>query len=67
MDWRQNQICGINWSDAKDALDNGATTEAQRTFLSEVHKELAITDWDKESFKLRILLQESFQQNGSYT
>ena len=53
-------------SDAKDALDNGATTEAQKTFLSEVHKELAKTDWDKaiEGFKLQNPSTGEFSTNG---
>ena len=53
-------------SDAKDALDNGATTEAQRIFLSEVHKELAKTDWNKatEGFKLQNPSTGEFSTNG---
>ncbi len=53
-------------SDAKDALDNGATTEAQKVFLSEVHKELAKTDWNKaiEGFKLQNPSTGEFSTNG---
>ena len=53
-------------SDAKDALDNGATTEAQKVFLSEVHKELAKTDWNKatERFKLLNPSTGEFSTNG---
>ena len=53
-------------SDAKDALDNGATTEAQKVFLSEVHKELAKTDWSKatEGFKLQNPSTGEFSTNG---
>ena len=53
-------------SDAKDALDNGATTEAQKVFLSEVHKELVKTDWNKatESFKLQNPSTGEFSTNG---
>ena len=53
-------------SDAKNALDNGATTEAQTTFLSEVHKELAKTDWNKatESFKIQNPSTGEFSTNG---
>jgi len=53
-------------SDAKDALDNGATTEAQKAFLSEVHKELAKTDWNKaiEGFKLQNPSTGEFSTNG---
>ncbi len=53
-------------SDAKNALDNGAITEAQKVFLSEVHKELAKTDWNKatESFKLLNLSTGEFSTYG---